>query len=64
MDWTFDNGRTVRTWSAEDGYQERYDACIAHFASCAVSGEPYETPVEHWISLLRVLEAIYRLGKL
>ena len=62
-DWSLDLDGAIRTWSAEDGYQESYDACIAHFASCTLTSRPYETPVEHGVSLLQAIEAVYRLCK-
>lgn len=49
--------------NADDVYQRSYDQCIADFADCIRSGRAFETPVEHGVYLLEIVEEIYRRAR-
>lgn len=49
-------------WPADAGYQDSYTATIQHFADALSSGEPFATPAQTGVELLKQVEQIYRLA--
>lgn len=62
-DWTLtcSDGASNRrqTFDADAGYQESFDATIAHFVSCLESGRSFETDAQDNIETLRLVEHAY-----
>ena len=46
-------------YDLDAAYQESFDAAIAHFVQCLLSGEPFETDAAENLETLRLVESAY-----
>ena len=62
FDWRLDLPGGLHAWDHDAGYQQSFDDCIGHFAARLQDGAPFETPLDHGLTLLEQIERVYALA--